>query len=91
MLLFRWVCLLLFARRRVVGGMECVAYPVADEGGGCDAELRVVLLMGATCVCFKIGFVVCELSWIESRDPMSVSVVGQRGGLADWWSMMEGS
>jgi hypothetical protein len=78
--------LLLFARRRVVGGMECVAYPVAGEGGGCDAELRVVvLLMGATCVFQR------WVSWIESRDPMSVSVVGQRGGLADWWSMMEGS
>jgi hypothetical protein len=81
-LLFRCVCLL-FARRRVVGGWS-LAYPVEDIGSGCDAELRVVRR-----VCFRLPlwFVCCT----ESRVPMSVIAVGQRDGLADWWSMMEGS
>ena len=39
--------------------IEGVAYPV--EGGGCDAELRVVVLMGATCL-FQAGGVVCEIN-----------------------------
>jgi len=57
-LLFWCVCLL-FARRRVGGGWS-LAYPGEVEGGGCDVEVRVVLVMGATCV-FQAAFVVCVL------------------------------
>ena len=37
-----------------------MAYPGEVEGGGCDVEVRVVLVMGATCV-FQAAFVVCVL------------------------------
>jgi len=67
--------------------MERLAYPV--EGGGCDVELRVVVVvpMGATCL-FQVGFVFELFNWLQDFNVLRV--VGQQDGLSctDQWSMM---